>query len=144
MHLTGPDGEVDPLEDLLAGHAGAEPADLEHVARGHSTTTSTSPSTTRASYTGTGRVAGSDVGSPVSSEKELPCFQHSRVRSSAEHVALGERDVLVAAAVADGVDVVAEAHQRDHVAAGLHSVGLPFLELVQGPTRTTVMRPGPP
>ena len=33
--------------------------------------------------------------------------------SSAVDLALGQRDVLVAAAVADGVDVVADAHERD-------------------------------
>ena len=39
VDLAGADGEVDPLEDLLAGHAGPQAADLEHVV-GHATTTS--------------------------------------------------------------------------------------------------------
>ena len=53
VHLAGADREVDPLEDLLAGHAGAQARGSRARARTrHSTTTSTSPSTTRASYTG--------------------------------------------------------------------------------------------
>jgi len=41
-----------------------------------------SPSTTVATYTGTGCVAGNVVGSPVSRLNVLPCFQHSSSSSS--------------------------------------------------------------
>ena len=70
----------------------------------HAITTNTSSPSTRTSYTGTGRVAGSDVGlAGRSSEKQLPCFQHSIWRVVGVDLALGQRDVLVGADVADGV-----------------------------------------
>ena len=56
---------------------------------------------------------GQGGGSPVTRLKALPCFQHSSLLLVAPHLALAERDVGVAARVADGVDVVADAHDRD-------------------------------
>ena len=109
-----------PLRIVVAGDRGAQVADLEgahcdlHVDLDHAVD---DPAT----YTGTGLVAGSVCGSPVTRLNVLPCFQHSISLLVAPHLALGERDVGVAAGVADGVDVVADAHDGDCAAVDVEA-----------------------
>src|SRR5690606_8956304 len=74
VHLAAGDGEVDALQDLPARHAGPQ---APHLEERHQNRTTTSSPSTATSYTATGCVAGSVFGSPVSSEKAEPCFQHS-------------------------------------------------------------------
>src|SRR5690606_29510852 len=82
--LAGPHGQVDSVQDLLAGDRCGQPADLEraHDASPSASSarvivTTTRPSTTEASNTGTGWVAGRVDGTPVSRSNVLPCFGHS-------------------------------------------------------------------
>ena len=98
VDLAAADGEVDALQDLLAGRRRRAGRSISETCSLTATTTSTSPSTTRASYTGTGLVAGSDSGSPVTSENALPCFQHSIMLVVAVDLALGSETSCVAAA----------------------------------------------
>ena len=111
VDLAGADREVDPREDLLAGHAGPQAADLEHVV--------ISPSR-RAPPRSRRRRRAPRTRAPAWWRQRLRLARLERERAAvlpalelalvAVHLALGERDVLVAAAVADGVDVVVDAH----------------------------------
>ncbi len=107
-----PHHQVDAVQDLTTGDLGREAFDAQ-LSSCQSTTTNTSSSSILIRYTGVALVAGSVDGSPVSREKQLPCFQHSSSRDFGVDLALGQRDVGVGAAVADGVEVVAEAHHGD-------------------------------
>ena len=135
-----------PLRISLPATPARRPLDLEHVVGSSSTTTSTSPSTTRASYTGTGRVAGSDVGlAGLQVEARCRASSTRAACSSAQHLALGQRDVLVAAAVADGVDVVAEAHDAMTWPPTSTRWASPVAQVVERRrSRSTPVMPAPP
>src|SRR6056297_686883 len=111
MDLARRHREVDALQDLLVADGGAQAADLE---RAHEVSpvsdvpvadvpasdvawpagpTITRPSTTDASYTSTGWVAGSVDGTPVTRLKALLCLGHSS-SSSSHHTSPSESDTL--------------------------------------------------
>src|SRR5262249_39741808 len=89
VHFTGAHLEVDAPQDLEVANRRVQSLHPQHRRRRRphcppsgSVTITSSPST-RTGYTGTGVVAGSDCGSPVSSENVDPCFGHSISSSSA-------------------------------------------------------------
>ena len=114
VHLARAHLEVDAAQDLVAGDAYAcRSADRS------ASLTAPPPSRRRrrprTSYTGTGCVAGSVCGSPVAQRERRAVLRALDLALVLPHVALGERVVGVRARVADRVEVVADAHDRDAV-----------------------------
>lgn len=62
--------------------------------------------------------------SPLMSETRLPCFQHSISSVSGSSSPFGERDVLVSAAVADGVKFVSDPAEGNPVAPDVQAFEL--------------------
>ena len=111
--------EVDAAQDLLAGRPSARRS-FDHAATLGSAR-SRHPRRRRprraTSYTGTGLVAGSDWGLPSTQRERAAVLPALDLALLGVDLALGQREVGVAAPVADGVEVVADAHQA-HAGAG--------------------------
>ena len=89
---------------------------LEHVLRRHGSTTETVPSATSTSYTATGLGGRQRAGLAGQQVERAAVAGALDLALLDPHLALGQRVVLVAALVVDGVELVADAHQRDAVA----------------------------
>ena len=136
--------EVDAVEDLLAADAGL--AGPRSRRRGHQPRTAggdhhVAVVARTASYTGTG--CGGRQRAAARRSRARRCCRASSTRSRARRGSTSpsrQRDVGVAAAVADGVDVVADAHDGDRRAADLDPPGRARRELVERARPSTVVR----
>ena len=142
VHLAARHGEVDAADDLLARDGGPQPADLQR--RRHSPARSSrrsSPCRPRSARRtrATGCVAGSVIGSPVSQAERAAVLRALDLPLVAPHLALGQRDVGVAAHVADGVHVVAAAHDGDRHAVDVDAASSPLQPSASSSTRGTAL-----
>ena len=132
VDLAAAHREVDAVQDLAAAGRRVQAPHLEHVlALGtHGSTTDTPSSSTTTSYTATGWVAGSEqrlAGQEVERAAVARALDLALVRPD---LALRQRVVLVAALVVDGVELVADADERDAVAGDVEAPGLARRQLV--------------
>ena len=157
VHLAGPDGERDPLEDLLRAVLGVDAdvqvLDLERAHAGVTpfrvvsvstyTTGPWGPPRTSTGKVATGSVAGRPVGLPVRRSKREPCSQHSTVPSSTspsesataawEQMVLDGEDLVAVAG--DGHVVGADRHARAASSSGTSARAQARSKAIRGPSR---------
>ena len=113
---------VEVLEaGLLVGERGAGRVGRRH---GQSTSSLMSPSSTRTGNVSTGTYAGSVCGLPVRRSNSEPCRGHSTVQVCLVELALGERAVVVGAAVLDREDLAVAVEDPDLEVLPVDDAGL--------------------